>query len=68
MVAVATVLADSGHWCLEGLAWVYEHQARAMATVTAVAMVMAIVCDVGKRMENAMETLRLSFRRYMASR
>ena len=39
-----------------------------MAMVTAVAMAMAIVCDVGKRMENAMETLRLSFRRYMASR
>ena len=36
--------------------------------VTALAMAMAIGCDVGKRMENAMETLRLSFRRYMASR
>ena len=39
-----------------------------MAMVTAVAMAMAIVCDVGKRMENAMEALRISFRRYMTSR
>lgn len=68
MVAVATVLADWVHWCLEGLAWVHEHQARAMAMVTAVAMAMVIVCDVRKRVENAMETLRLSFRRYMAGR
>ena len=36
--------------------------------VTAVAMATVIVCDVGMRMENAMEALRLSFRRYMASR
>ena len=68
MVAVATVLAYWGHWYLEGLAWVHEHQAKAMARVTAVAMVMVIVCDVRKRMKNAMETLRLSFRRYKAGR
>ena len=36
--------------------------------LTAVAMAMAIVYDVEKTMESAMETLRLSFRRYMASR
>ena len=36
--------------------------------VIVVVRVRVIVCDVGKTMENAMETLRLSFRRYMASR
>ena len=39
----------------------------AMMMVMAMAMAMAIVCDAGQRMENAMETLQLSFRRYMAS-
>lgn len=32
---------------------------------TTVVMARAIVCDAAKRIENAMETLRLSFRRYM---
>ena len=33
----------------------------------AMALTMAIECDAAKRTENAMETLRLSFRRYIVS-
>lgn len=39
----------------------------ANATATAVVMARVIVCDAAKKIENAMETLRLSFRRYMTS-
>ena len=38
-----------------------------MTTATALAMVIVIVCVAVRRIENAMETLRSSFRRYMIS-
>ena len=57
MVAVATVLADWGHWCLKEVVWVFERQVSARAMVTVVAMAMVIACDAVRMMENAKETL-----------
>ena len=61
MVAAAGALAESGGLCSGELAWVCERQAMAMA------MAKVTVCDVARRMENAMGTLRPSFRRYVVN-
>lgn len=57
MVAVATVPADWRDLYSREVAWVCESYA----------MAKVIVCDAAMRLENAMETLRPSFRRYIVN-